>query len=314
MKKISQVFVGVDVSKKRLDIHVRPVGKAFSFANSPEGVEQFARMLSGYPVEQIVCEASGGYEASMIRLLQQKGFKVWRVEPRRIKGFIRSEGVYAKTDKIDAKMIAQFAEEKKCKHEPTPLTEVVSHLQALVNRRGDLLNFLSAEKTRLQQISDSFCIQSIETTIILLEHAIEQVDSEIKKTIDSDNDLSKKAAILASIPGIGQVTTAVLLADLPELGSATHKEIAALVGVAPYIRQSGPNRGSGWIGGGRTLVRKTIYMAALSATRCNSTVKKFYDRLRLAGKKPKVALVAVMRKMIIIINAMISKGESWQVI
>lgn len=312
MKTLSKIYVGVDVSKKNLDVHLHPVNKKLQVTNDEKGLEKLTVFLKNFDIDQIVCEASGGYELLMMRMLEKKEFKVWRVEPRRIKAFIRSEGVYAKTDACDAKMIALFGAEKTPKHVLIPLSDEALQLKAVVNRRHDLTLMISAEKTRLKQAYDPFCKNLMEQCILFLEKQMEVVDAEILKCINKNNEWKQKAKIAQSMPGIGPVSAALLIAELPELGLVKSKPIAALAGVAPYTRQSGSYRGNAYIGGGRSYLRNILYMAALSAARANPILRKFNERLRNAGKKPKVTIVAVVRKIIVILNAMFRKNAMWK--
>jgi transposase len=314
MKTLSKIYVGVDVSKKILDVHLHPVNKKLQVTNDASGIEKLTVFLRNFDVDQVVCEASGGYELLMMRMLEKRGFKVWRVEPRRIKAFIRSEGVYAKTDACDAKMIALFGAEKTPKHVLIPLSDESLQLKAVVNRRHDLSLMVAAEKTRLKQAYDPFCKKLMEQSILFFEQQMNSVEAEILKCINKSQEWKQKAKLAQSVPGIGPVSAALLIAELPELGLVKSKPIAALAGVAPYTRQSGSYRGNAYIGGGRSHLRNTLYMAALSAARANPVLKKFNDRLRNAGKKPKVTIVAVVRKLIVILNAMFRKKEAWKIV
>ncbi len=311
MKNISKIYVGVDVAKMHLDVYLHPINKAFRIFNNEIGIHKLVATLKDYSVKRVVCEASGGYEFDFVQILRKLNYDVWVVEPRRIKAFIRSEGIYAKTDQIDAKMIACFAVEKNPKNAPIILSAAEQHLRSLINRKQDLTKALIAEKNRLQQSHNGYCKKSIKRSIEFIEKEIESLTKEIDRLIDEDNDWNNKSKIIQSIPGVGKVSAAVIIAAMQELGKVNGKQAAAIVGVAPYTRQSGTYRGTVGILGGRSVVRDVIYMAALSASKCNNVLKEFYKRLRNAGKRPKVAVVAVMRKLIVILNAMIRDKKFW---
>lgn len=307
-ESLPQIFVGVDVSKKTLNVHIHPFKKAFTVPNSKVGINRMKRELEGYSVGQIVCEATGGYET----LLATELNNVWVVEPKRIKAFIMSESVNAKTDDIDARMIAHFAAQKKPKHTLQPRSKEVEVVRALNQRRSDILEMINKESNRIQHPSQIHCKKELKKHISFLDKALIKIDCEIECLIKNNASLAKKAAIIQSVPGVGKVTAATLIGYLPELGTINDKEIAALVGVAPFDKQSGSFKGKSIIKGGRPEIRNVIYMAAVSAKKFNDPMKIFYERLIAAGKKPKVALVAIMRKLIIVLNAMIKKEQSWQ--
>lgn len=309
---ISEIYVGVDVAKHNLDVHLHPSGKFFRVQNNENGIQKLAKVLTEYSVKKVVCEASGGYEFKFVQTLRTLGYNVWVVEPRRIKAFIKSEGIYAKTDQIDAKMIARFGAEKKPKYEPIILSQEDIYLRNLINRKQDLTKIIIAEKNRRQQTHDDYCKKSIDRSIEFLEKEIESLTNKIDEKIDGNSNLREKSKLIQSVPGVGKMSASVLLAAMQELGRVTGKQAAAIVGVAPYTRQSGTYRGTVGTLGGRAVVRDIIYMAALSASKCNARLKEFYKKLRASGKRPKVAVVAVMRKIIVILNAMVRDKKCWQ--
>jgi len=312
MNNLPKVFVGVDVSKNNLDVFVHPVKKQLKIENSEEGVAKLKKELSGYDVQRVVCESSGGYEYLLLSTLKNSGYKTWLVDPKRIKAFIVSEGIKAKTDAIDAKMIARFAAEKDSTYESQRcFDEESTKLSALYKRKTDLTEMLVMEKLRLDHPMTKACKNLIEQHIDFLEQQRQAVDSEIDTMIKNNNDWSNKAKIVESVPGIGKATAAALIAELPELGKIENKQIAALLGVAPFTRQSGEWKGNASISGGRSAPRNAVYMATLSAMRYNPVIKIFYERLRKAGKPAKVAIVAAMRKMITIINTILRKAQMW---
>jgi len=311
MKKITDIFVGVDVSKHFLDIFLYPKNEYFRVTNSYEGVHKLLQTLAMHSIKRIACESTGGYENLLLDLCKQANYEIWQVDPRRIKAFIISEGIRAKTDKIDAKMIALFAAKKEPRY--TKQTISLNHykLRALIQRRTDLVGMASMEKKRLNGPTGLYCKKNIENILSILDEHINTLDAEIQKLIDEDDDMNNRKEILESIPGIGKVTAASLIAHMPELGTIENKQAAALIGVAPYTKQSGTYKGHEMIGGGRLAPRCALYMAALAACRYNPIMKNFYNRLRNAGKKPKVAVVAVMNKLIVTINAMCKKNTKW---
>src|SRR5258706_1576157 len=311
MKKITNFFVGVDVSKKWLDIYIHPKNEFFRISNCVIGINKLLQTLSAYNIERIVCESSGGYENLLLNLCAEAQYKIWQVDPKRIKAFIVSEGIKAKTDKIDAKMIALFASQKEPKYDKHQKSLVHCKLRALVQRKTDLTNMASMEKKRLNGPNELYCKENIENILKIFSDNINTLDVEIQKIIDEDDDMNNRKQILESIPGIGKTTAANLIAHMPELGTVENKEAAALLGVAPYTKQSGTYKGQETISGGRFAPRCALYMAALTACRYNPVMKNFYSRLRNTGKKPKVAVVAVMNKLIVTINAMCKKNMKW---
>lgn len=312
METLTKIYVGVDVSKLKLDVHLHPIGKAISFDNSKEGIKNLIEMLLDHDVEQIACESTGGYEDLMLKMLRKAGLNVWQVEPGRIKSFIRSKGKKAKTDSIDARMISIFASQEVQEHGFVEQGENHTMLKDLVKRKGDLAAMITMEKLRLKHPNHFFCKPKIQEHIEFMEEQVLELKNEILDLIDKDNILCEKAGIVESVPGIGNGTAAMLLAEMPELGNTTNKKIAALVGVAPHTQQSGQYKGKAFISGGRATVRSALYMAALAAIQFNPAMKEFYCRLREIYKKPpKVALVAVMRKLITILNTMLKNGTKW---
>lgn len=304
--------IGIDVSKKWLDIVVIPSGETWRNENTDEGIGELTQRLEQQEgkIERIIVEATGGYESRLVSRLYDAGLPVARVNPGRVREFARSVGQLAKTDKLDAKILARFGEAVK-----PPLTRPLSPdelaLDALLERRTQLLNIQSAEKSRLE-LAPAAIRNSVQEHLTWLKKEIKKLDQEIEQFIDHHPDFKKKDALLQSVPGIGIVTSSKLIADVPELGQCDRKEIAALIGTAPFNRDSGFKSGKRSIKGGRSDVRRILYMATLCATRHNPVIKAFYQRLRNAGKKNKVALVACMRKLLTILNAIIRDQVAWQ--
>ena len=311
MNNIPKFYVGVDVSKRHLSVFIHPAGAYSEVANSSSGLKQLKKILKKYAIERVVCEASGGYEHLMHQELQAAGYAVWRVPPYQVKAYIHSKGCYVKTDKHDAKMIAEFAAERTPKHEKKLASQAFAQLRGFVSRRTTLIQSVSDEKRHLLRPEFACDKQGIKGHIAYLQNLIKKLDHKIDQCIKSSDEWKRKITLLESVPGVGRVTSTTLFTQMPELGSATRREIAALLGVAPYTRQSGSYRGHSYIRGGRSVPRKALYMAALSASHARCTFAGFYKQLLNAGKPPKVALVALMRKMILTINAMMKKDEFW---
>lgn len=312
MKNISEVYVGVDVSKKNLDIYIYPIGRSFRISNSKTEIKKLIQKLSGYDVKRVACEATGGYEKLLVQLLY-KTYNLWIVDPRRIRGFIIASGCKSKTDKIDARKIAEFAFKNAQDYEPIHRSKNKEILQALINRKGDLLKFLSAEKTRLKYPSHALCFASIKKLIKILEREIKELDKRIQKFIEQDDELHTKAKFLESIPGIGKASAATLLSFVPELGKLSNNKISVLIGVCPYNNESGNYKGKSFIRGGRAAPRNMLYMCALTTIKHNLVLKKFYNRLVESGKPFKVAIVAIMHKLAVFANSVIKKKGFYQV-
>ncbi len=311
MATLSYVDVGVDISKKHLDIHLHNVNKTIRLENSKQGINKLIILLSRYEVGQIACEATGGYERLMCKALSQANYKVWRIQPRLVRAFIVSEGIKAKTDKIDAKMIALFAYKKNCPYEAIYQSDNNEKLKNIVALNSSLTTKAAQVKTQLKQAYDPDCLKILNQHLNFLKKQISKLESKIRNLIKNDNELKDKAQQIVSIPGIGSGTIAVTLAMMPELGKIGNKQIASLAGVAPYIKQSGNYRGKARISGGRSQLRKALYMAALSAIQHNVVLINFYQRLINDGKPFKVAIVAVMRKLIIYMNTLVREKTLW---
>lgn len=309
MTTVSKVFIGVDVSKNNLDICIYPLNKSFKIANSTTDIEKFIKSLSLYDVLEIACEATGGYEKLLATVLRKHSFNLWIVDPRRIKGFIIASGCKSKTDKIDAQKIAEFASKTSKEYQTIDKSENQEILQAWINRKQDLTEFLAAEKTRLKHPSHELCASKIQKMIAFLKKEIKALDKDIKNLIGSDAELQNKSTILESIPGIGQATAALLMSFVPELGQLSNPKISSLVGVCPYDRESGNYKGKKFIRGGRKIPRNALYMCALTTIKYYLPLKEFYDRLKRKEKPFKVAMVAVMHKLIMIANSLLQKGE-----
>jgi transposase len=305
------VYVGIDVSKDSLDLFLDPTGQSARFANTPEGIAELLALLTPLAPACIVLEATGGYERLAIVELASAGLPVSRINPRQIRDFARALNQLAKTDRIDARILALYAR----KIQPVALgktDEKQQELSDLIARRRQIISMLVMEKNRQKQGARAMVFKQIKKHVEYLELQIEQIDQEIAEFIDSDEDWRKKAQILKSVPGIGPQSASMILAQLPELGKLNRQKIAALAGVAPINRDSGTMRGKRSIFGGRPHVRACLYMAALSASVYNPVIKAFAKRLKSAGKAHKVVLTACIRKLLTILNVMIRTGESWR--
>ncbi len=303
------MFVGIDVSKATLDIAIRPSGSRESIANEQAQIQQLVKRLSAMPMALIVLEATGGVERRVVRALAAAELPVIVVNPRQVRDFAKAKGQLAKTDRIDADILGHFGEAVRpaVRALPDPASE---ELRALIARRRQLTEMLTAETNRLAHGAKTVR-RRIEAHIRWLEAELDRVDTELDQTIQQSAIWREQEDLLKSVPGIGPVISRTLLAELPELGRLNRKQIAALVGVAPLNWDSGMMRGRRAIWGGRATVRAALYMAALVASRCNPKIREFHRRLRAAGKAPKVALVACMRKLLTILNAMIKHRVRW---
>jgi len=304
-------FIGVDVSKDRLDVHVVPGNEAFSVARDAEGVEQLTKRLAGLSAALIVLEATGGFEQVVAASLVAAVLPVVVVNPRQIRDFARALGRLAKTDRIDAEVIALFAERVRPPVRPVP-DEQARLLDELVTRRRQVLEMMVAEGNRLKQTSIKRLQKRIERHRKVLQEELTEIERDLDDNIRGTPAWRETDELLQSVPGIGPAVARTLIAELPELGTLDRRKIAALVGVAPFNRDSGAWRGKRMVGGGRSGVRAALYMSALVATRYNNTIKAFYRRLRDAGKPKKVALVACMRKLLTILNAIVRNKTPWQ--
>src|SRR4051794_4832379 len=306
------VFVGIDVAKHRLEVHLRPSGESFTIDYSEEEAAALVeRRLLPLEPTLIVLEATGGLEVRLAAALAAAALPAAVVNPRQVRSFARAMGRLAKTDRLDAKVIAHFAEAVRPPVRPLP-DEATRRLQALVARRRQLLEMLVAERNR-RQAADRALHERIDAHLRWLEEALAEIERDLDGAIRDSPIWRAKEELLRSVPGVGPVSARTLLAELPELGSLTRRQAAALVGVAPFSRDSGKMRGRRTIWGGRAALRACLYMAAVAAARgSNPVIASFYRRLRLAGKPAKLALTACMRKLVVTLNAMLRTNTSWK--
>ena len=305
----SRMFVGVDVSKAHLDVGVSGSDEVTRYRNAEAGVAELVEELAERSPELIVMEATGGFELPAAAALAAAGLAVVIANPRQVRDFAKATGQLAKTDKVDARVLALFAERVRPPVRPLP-DEDAQALDAIIGRRRQIIDMLTAEKNRL-----GFALEpvkkGIRKHIRWLERQLDDVDEDLDERIRASPVWKAKSDLLRDVPGVGPNLARTLIAELPELGELSHKEIAALVGVAPFPRDSGLMRGRRIIWGGRAPVRSALYMSAWSACRWNPVIRVFYQRLRAKGKAPKVAQVACMRKLLTILNAMVRDGRKW---
>ena len=303
-------WVGIDVCQKYLDIYVRPMAKLFQVTNDDSGIQKLIQLLRDIQPELIVIEATGGMERNAAVVLTQVGFAVAVINPRQGRDFAKATGQLAKTDAIDARILAHFAEAIRPQVREMS-DESARQLQDLVQRRRQISEMITAEKNRLR--GKTGLVQSdINEHIDWLEKKLQEIEAQIQQAIALNPDWQEKVELLKTVPGVGQVVATTLVASLPELGQLSHKPLSYLVGVAPLNRDSGKSRGKRRIWGGRANVRRVLYMATLVAVRFNPVMKDFYQRLLDKGKLKKVALTASMHKLLILLNAMVKKGQQWQ--
>lgn len=305
----SPVFVGIDVAKAELVTALRPTAESFAVPNDDAGIAAVVKRLKVLSPALIVLEATGGYETAAVASLAAAGLPVVVANPRQVRDFAKATGQLAKTDRVDAFILALFAERIRPPVRPLP-DEQTRILGALLTRRRQLQEMLTAEKNRFAQALDPVR-RDIAKHIRWLERRVADVDKDLDQTIQQSPVWRAKENLLRSVPGVGPVVSRTLMADLPELGALNRKKIAALVGVAPLARDSGTMRGKRMVWGGRAPVRAVLYMGTLVATKHNPAIRDFYARLVAAGKPKKVALTACMRKLLTILNAMVRSNTRW---
>lgn len=304
-----KVYAGIDVAKASLDVAVFSSEKKWQFTNDEAGLSRVAEFLGELSPALVVMEATGGIEAPLAHALKVARIPVAVINPREVRDFARATGKLAKTDSLDAQVLAHFA--AAIKPEPQPLSdEQVEELKAILARRRQVSEMITAEKNRLHSARSSVR-KDIKAHIAWLEKEMAKIETNLRGKIQESPVERQKDSLLQSVPGVGPTLSVTLLAELPELGTMTGKQVAALVGVAPLNRDSGTRRGKRTIWGGRATVRAPLYMATLVATRCNPVIRAFYQRLCAAGKTKKTALTACMRKLITILNAMLKHNAPW---
>lgn len=306
------IAVGIDVSKDRLDVAIRPGGETFAVERNAAGLDRLIERLRQVSPRLVAVEATGGFETVAAASLASAGLPVVVVNPAQIRAFAKAIGQRAKTDPIDAAVIAHFAEATK--PQPRPLPDEATRLLAeLVGRRRQIVEMMAAEGQRERRLTDKRLRKSIARLRKVLDKELAELDGEIDDSVRGSPVWREKEDLLASVPGVGPVIASTMIAELPELGTLDRKQIAALAGLAPFTRQSGQWKGRSFIGGGRASVRTALFMGALVAMRHNPVLKVFFDRLIAAGKPKMVAIIAVARKLLTILNAIVRDKRPWQI-
>ena len=303
--------VGIDVSKDRLDVHVHPSGESFAVVRNAEGLDALIGRLAPLGVQAVAVEATGGFETVVAASLGAAGLPVIVVNPAQVRAFAQALGKRAKTDPIDAAVIARFVDATKPAIRTLPDTET-QLLAALVARRRQIIQMIVAERQRERQLPTRHLKKSAARLIKALEKELNVLDQDIDDSVRGSAVWCEKEDLLKSVPGVGNVVARSLLAEMPELGSLSRRQIASLAGLAPWTRQSGKWRGKSFTGGGRSSVRTVLFMAALVAKRCNPALKAFHQRLIQAGRPKMVALIATARKLLTILNAILRDKTPWQ--
>ena len=308
---MENIIVGIDVSKDRLDVHVRPSGQAFAVARDGKGLEELIERLSALHPSLVALEATGGFETVVAAALAGAQLPLVVVNPAQVRAFARALGQRAKTDPIDAGVIAHFAEATKL--EPRPLPDEATRLLAdLVARRRQIIEMIGAERSREMRVTVAHLKKSIVRLVKALEKELSSLDGDIDDMVRGSPAWRDKEDLLASVPGVGPVIARTLIAELPELGQLSRRRIAALAGLAPFTRQSGQWRGKSFIAGGRSAVRTVLFMGAMVAKQHNPVLRTFFDRLVRAGKPKMLALIAVARKLLTMLNAILRDNRPWQ--
>lgn len=305
-----KIYIGIDVSKTILDVYILPYQKYMQFKNNAKDIQKLVKKLASFTRASIVMEATGGYEKLVAQSLHDANFHISITNPRSIRDFAKALGKLAKTDRIDAEVIALYAEKMQPKA-TMMYNENQQKLAELNARRRQIVEMIAMEKNRLDKARPELK-KSIQRIIKALEKELEVINAALAESIQHDETFAHKSTLLNSIKGVGTVVATGVLADLPELGTLKARQITALAGLAPYNRDSGTLRGKRTIWGGRASVRNALYMAALVAMRHNPQIKSFYERLCNKGKEKKVAIIACMHKLLIIMNAMIKHNEPWR--
>lgn len=304
-------FVGIDVSKDRLDVHLRPSGQTFAVPRDGPGLDQLLTRLRAGPPALVVLEATGGFELTVAAAIAGAGLPLAVVNPRQIRDFARATGRLAKTDRLDAAAIALFAE--RVRPEPRPLLDAAAQaLAELVARRRQIVEMIGMEQNRARQARAPKVARTIRATLKVLEAQLTELDHDIDDAIRGSPAWRAADDLLQSVPGIGDITARTLIAEMPELGRLDRRQAAALIGVAPVNRDSGQMRGHRAIAGGRTTIRNVLYMATLTAIRWNPVLKPHYQQLIARGRPKKVAIIACMRRLLGILNAILKAGTPWK--
>jgi transposase len=307
---VETIFIGIDVSKDRLDVAVLPSGEIFATGRDATGLDDLLARLRPLAPELVALEATGGFETVVAATLGAAGLAVAVINPAQVRAFATAIGQRAKTDPIDARLIARFAATTRPEARPLP-DEATARLADLVSRRRQIIAMMVAERQRQKRFTERRLLKSITRLLEALQRELSEVEAEIDDDIRGSSAWREKEDLLASVPGVGPTIARTLIAEMPELGSLDRRQIAALAGLAPWTRQSGQWKGRSFIGGGRASVRAALHMGAVTASRHNPALKAFRERLLASGKAKKVALVAVARKLLTILNAIIRDKQPW---
>jgi len=308
---MENVIVGIDISKEQLDIHILPSQDSFSVSRDSEGLGQLITQLSSLQPKLVVMEATGGFETIVAAALAAARLPLAVVNPRRIRAFAQALGYLAKTARLDARIIALFGEAAKIEPQTVP-DEAALALGELVARRRQIVETMGVERNRKRSLTQRRLLKGVDRILALLQKELSDLERDIDQAVRGTPAWREKDELLQSVPGVGSKVSSMLIAELPELGTLTRRKIAALAGVAPMADDSGKHHGRRHIQGGRAQVRSGLYMAALVAARHNPILAAFYQRLRAKGKPPKQALTACMRKLLVILNAIIRDNRPWQ--
>lgn len=307
----TKTFAGIDVSKDRFDVHIMPDDTEFQISSSDKDIIKLITKLKNLDVDLIVIEATGGYGTQLAAELQANELSTAVINPRQTRAFALATGRLAKTDRIDAKALAEFAQKLQPQARPVA-DEKTLKIKAIVARRRQLVDMRTAERNRMDRAKSEVICQSIQAVLDCIKRQIDDTDDQLREAIEDSSQWTQKAELIKSVPGVGDVTCITLLSELPELGELNRRQIAALVGVAPMNCDSGMFRGYRRIRGGRTPVRNALFMATLVATQHNPKIRAYYQKLIKNGKKKIVALVAAMRKLLTILNIMIKNNQPWK--
>ena len=307
---MAQTFIGIDVAKHHLDVHQHQLGDSFRVDNDHAGWSKLIQRIEQRSLTLIAIESTGGYEAAIVAELHAADLPVAVVNPRQVRDYARATGRLAKTDRIDAAVLAEFGQAVRPRRTAVP-DAITLQIKALVTRRRQLRQLHQAEANHTEHVADEAIARSIARTIKAVDKELAWVEAELERVIRTSPMWQRKFQLLISVPGIAEVTAAAMLAGLPELGTLNRRQVAALVGVAPINRDSGLMRGRRTTGGGRTEVRTALYMPTLVAIRHNPLIHKFYERLLKNGKAKMTAVVACMRKLVILLNAIIKQNKEW---
>jgi len=304
-------FVGIDVAKDKLDVHVRPTDEAFVVARDHKGLAELVKRLEALSPSLVLLEATGGFERMVAAAVAGAQLPLVVINPRQIRDFARASGRLAKTDAIDAAVIARFAEAMRPQPRAIP-DEQAQALDELIGRRRQILEMIVAEAARKRSTASKRIAREIDRHLAYLQKLLTEIDCDLDEAIRSSPAWRETEDLITSVPGVAKRTARTLIAELPELGQLSRRQIASLVGVAPVNRDSGKMRGKRTIKGGRAQVRSALYMAALTAARCNPVLKLAYQRLRAAGKPAKLALIAIARRLLVILNAVVRDRTPWR--